>query len=153
MVSPASLRAFIASVPQNTELFTGSVLENITMFRYPVDQERFFMISEQLGLREIYDALPEGYNAIIGEHGIILSGGERQKIALARALYPDPEFLFLDESTAAMDPVSEHTALEAIKHFHHSGKTVVMISHHSKNLALAEHSIICLLYTSPSPRD
>lgn len=141
-VSFASLRRFIASVPQNTELFAGSVLENITMFRRPVDQEKFYRISEQLALQEIYENLPEGYHSFIGEHGISLSGGEKQKIALARALYADPEILFLDEATASMDPLSEETVLDTIKQFHRSGKTVVMISHHLKNLALAEHCIV-----------
>jgi ATP-binding cassette subfamily B protein len=142
MVSHESLRSLIACVPQNTELISGTLLENITKFRYPTDEKRFFRISDQLSLNEIFDTLPEGYNTIVGERGITLSGGERQKIALARALYQDPEFLFLDESTASMDPVSEKKALEAIKNFQRSGKTVVLISHHLKNLNLAEHHII-----------
>src|SRR4030065_37933 len=122
MVSSESLRRLITSVPQNTELFAGSVLENITMFRNPVDQERFYRISEQLALQDIFENLPEGYHSYIGEHGISLSGGEKQKIALARALYADTEILFLDEATASMDPLSEETALEAIRQFHRSGK-------------------------------
>lgn len=139
---PGSIRKYIATVSQRTELFSGSIIENITSFQMNPDLQTFHGICEALSLNELFDQLPQGFNSIIHENGDGLSGGEKQKIALARALYMTPKMLLLDEATSSMDPKSETNALNAIKAYAGKGKTVVMISHQIRNSVSSDHVIL-----------
>ena len=88
-LSNRSLRRYVGSVPQQIELFAGTIIENIALGDFNPDMQKITNIIEQLGLKEFIDRLPNGYNTIIGEHGTSLSGGERQRIAIARMMYID----------------------------------------------------------------
>ncbi len=141
-IHPGSIRKQIAVVQQKTELFSGTILENITSFGTRTDMNRFFRISEQLSLNELFEHFPEGMNTMLRENGDGLSGGEKQKIALARALYSEPAILVLDEATSSMDAVSEANALGTVREFAKGSGTVIMISHQVRNTAMADQVIV-----------
>jgi ABC-type multidrug transport system fused ATPase/permease subunit len=101
------------------------------------------MITEAARLAQIHDLiidLPEGYDTVIGDNGIRLSGGQRQKIALARALIRNPPILILDEATAMFDPESERKFIKDVRETL-CNRTVILITHRSATLDLADRVI------------
>lgn len=118
----------ISFVFQNTKLFKGSILENI---RYGNPKASYKDIDDAINLaqcREIVDKLPLGLDTVIGAEGVYLSGGEQQRIALARAILKDAPIIVLDEATAFADPENEYLIQKAL-HKLTEGKTVLMIAH------------------------
>ncbi|RYY14108.1 MAG: ATP-binding cassette domain-containing protein, partial [Chitinophagaceae bacterium] len=128
-VSNDSLRRVVAVVPQDTDLFAGSIIENIAIGDPEPDMERLVFFCRLLGMNQFIENLPRHYHTILNEQGMNLSGGQRQKIALARALYRNPEILILDEATSNLDPLSEKQVLEALSWFQSKGKTLIIIAH------------------------
>ncbi|PCM44485.1 type I secretion system permease/ATPase [Marinobacter sp. ANT_B65] len=139
-LDPAELRRNIGYVPQDVELFYGSLRDNIMLSR-PVSDEELLRVAELGGLKQYIDAHPDGFDLQIGERGQRLSGGQRQSLAIARAMIGDPPILLLDEPTGALDHSSE-------EHFKRSlaraakGKTVVMVTHRTSLLELADRIVV-----------
>ena len=103
-----SLRSRIGIVPQDTVLFNRSLYANILYGSFgKVGREDVVEISQLVGLHDFISALPQGYDTVVGERGLKLSGGERQKIAIARALLKKPSILVFDEATSNLDSHSE----------------------------------------------
>ncbi|MDX1636659.1 MAG: peptidase domain-containing ABC transporter, partial [Balneolaceae bacterium] len=124
-----SLRDNISVVPQNIDLFAGNVIENIAVGKFDPDMERIITICKKLGMLEFIENLPAGFDTYLGENGATLSGGQKQSIAIARALYKNPEVLILDEATSSLDSTSELLVKETIDLFSREGKTVILIAH------------------------
>ena len=102
-IDPADLRRGVGVIMQDVILFHGTVRENIAMGTPHADDEMIFRAASQAGVHEFISRHPHGYDLMVGERGQTLSGGQRQCIALARALVPDPPVLLLDEPTSMMD--------------------------------------------------
>lgn len=124
-----SLRRRIGTVPQQVELFAGTVIENIAIGDLQPDMKRVADLIGQLGLKDFIERLPNGYMTYIGEHGASLSGGERQRIAIARALYKEPEILIFDEATSSLDSISERFVKQTLDELAKKGKTIIIIAH------------------------
>jgi ATP-binding cassette subfamily B protein len=128
-ISNESLRRLVGAVPQQIELFAGNLIENIAIGDFDPDMKKITELSEQLGIREFIEKLPNSYLTPIGEHGASLSGGERQRIAIERALYKGPEILIFDEATSSLDSVSEKFVKQTLNHLAKQGKTIIVIAH------------------------
>jgi ATP-binding cassette subfamily B protein len=141
-IAPKELRKRIGTVSQDIELFTGSLAENIAFGSDEPNEERILEVCNLMGMQSFLSGLPFGLQTPIGEYGIKLSGGQSQLIALARAIYTDPEFIILDEATSAVDANTEELVLEALKRLRDQGKTILLITHRIKNCLIADHIFI-----------
>ncbi len=137
-----TLRRRISIVPQQIELFSGSILDNITPGEHEPDWKKILAIADQTGLIKLINQLPEGFYTEVGEHGLDLSGGERQRIAFARALYSNPDVLILDESTAALDAVSESEILNTISKLKNDSLTIILITHKLSLIRDVDHIVL-----------
>ena len=127
-LSLSSLRRAIAVVDQHTFLFNDTVFHNIAYGRFDADEKAVIDAAKSANAHDFIMRLPQGYQTMIGELGFRLSGGERARIAIARALLKDAPILVLDEATAALDSESEQLVQQAIDRAM-AGRTVVVIAH------------------------
>lgn len=141
-VTNESLRSMVGTVPQQIELFAGSIAENIALGDLYPDMQRIITLAEQLGLKEFIEKLPQNYMTYIGEHGASLSGGERQRLAIARALYKEPEILIFDEATSSLDSVSERFVKQTLKSLAERGKTIIVIAHRLSTVRDADAIVV-----------
>lgn len=140
-VSLRSYRKFLAVVPQNTILFSGSVRENILYGTTGVTEEKFEDVLKKSGLESVIKNLPNGADTMVGEHGDKLSGGQKQRISIARALIRDPKVLILDEATSALDAVSEKEVSETLDSLGNSCTTFV-VAHRLSTVRRADRIIV-----------
>ncbi|WP_245284123.1 peptidase domain-containing ABC transporter [Bradyrhizobium sp. Cp5.3] len=140
--STASLCNVVATVSQSIDVFSGSVIENIALGDFEPDIEKILKICEQIGVRELIERWPGGFRAYLGENGIRLSGGEKQRLALARALYRDPQVLILDEATSSLDSLAEAFALRLVEDLRRAGKIVIIISHRLSTICRADKIVV-----------
>jgi ABC-type bacteriocin transporter len=139
--SPESLRRLVGIVPQNLELFAGSVIENIAVGELAPDMELLFAVCKQLGMIEFIEKLPNGFATYIGENGATLSGGQKQRLAIARALYRQPEILIMDEATSNLDSESELVVQQTMQQLVAAGKTVILIAHRLSTVVDADEIV------------
>ena len=142
MISNESLRRFIGIVPQKVELFSGTLLSNICLGDLQPDMRRVLDIITQLGLKDFVDALPKGLDTIVSEQGTTFSGGERQRIAIARALYKQPEVLIFDEATSSLDSISERFVKQTLHALAAQGKTIIVIAHRLSTIKDADRIVV-----------
>ncbi|MEX2746081.1 peptidase domain-containing ABC transporter [Rhizobium mongolense] len=141
-LSTVSLRKVIAAVPQSVDVFSGSVIENIALGAFDPDIVKILRICDQIGLRELIESWPSGLQTHLGENGIRLSGGEKQRLALARALYRDPEILILDEATSSLDSVAEAFILRVVEDLRQAGQTIIVIAHRLSTISRADKIVV-----------
>jgi len=136
VLSPSAWREQVAWVPQRPYLFHGTVDENIRLARPDASHAQVERAARQANAAQFVEALPQGYDTLVGERGARLSGGEAQRIALARAFLKDAPLLILDEATANLDPEIEALVQEAMGRLL-PGRTALIIAH---RLSTVQHA-------------
>ncbi|MFT4737126.1 MAG: ATP-binding cassette subfamily B protein [Cyclobacteriaceae bacterium] len=132
----------IGIVPQQIDLFTGTIIENIALGELHPDSQRIYQLAEELHMMDFINELPGGFGCYLSENGMNLSGGQRQRLAILRAMYQNPEVLIFDEATSALDAYSESFVLRMMKSLKDQGKTVISVTHRITTIASADNIIL-----------
>ena len=138
---PTLLRKQIGYVPQDVSLFHGSLKDNILPDDTHIDDAEFWEVITQCGLAKLVNGSASGIEQNVGERGCLLSGGQRQAVAMARAIVRDPAIYIMDEPTSAMDSTNEAQMKETIKAAT-AGKTLIINTHRTTLLDLVERVIV-----------
>jgi ATP-binding cassette, subfamily C, bacterial PrsD len=146
--SNEDLGRYIGYLPQDVALFDGTVAENICRFDHNTTSDAILRAAQIAGVHEIILRLPEGYSTRIGQGGMSLSAGQRQRIGLARAVFGDPFLVVLDEPNANLDADGENALSRAIQILRHNKSIVVVISHRPS--ALGALNMAMVLYEGRS---
>ena len=136
-----SYRRKISVVPQETFLFDGTIFENIAYAKPDATREEVIKAAKRARVHEFVMRLPEKYDTLIGERGVRISGGERQRIAIARAILRNPEILVLDEATSSLDSYSEEMIRHALEELL-VGRTSLIIAHRLSTILNADKIIV-----------
>ncbi|AUR11914.1 ABC transporter, ATP-binding protein [Phaeobacter inhibens] len=140
-VTQKSLHAAIGVVPQDTVLFNDTIRYNIAYGRAGATQEEVEQAARDAQIHDFIMRLPEGYETQVGERGLKLSGGEKQRVGIARTLLKNPPILLLDEATSALDSDTEQEIKEALSRAG-QGRTVITIAHRLSTVAEADQIIV-----------
>jgi ATP-binding cassette, subfamily B, heavy metal transporter len=140
-VTQESLRAAIGIVPQDTVLFNDTVEYNIAYGRCGASHDEIVRAAQLANIHSFIDSLPDGYQTVVGERGLKLSGGEKQRIAIARAVLKNPKILVFDEATSSLDSQSEKTILEALQELS-SDHTTLVIAHRLSTVIDADQILV-----------
>ncbi len=140
-VTQESLRAAIGIVPQDTVLFNDTLRYNIAYGRPQAEDEQIEAVTRAAQLHEFIAALPQGYESPVGERGLKLSGGEKQRVAIARTLLKDPPILILDEATSALDTRNEQAIQQALRAAA-AGRTALVIAHRLSTIVDADEILV-----------
>jgi len=140
--TPEALGRHIGYLPQEVELLAGTVAENICRFEPEHDSEAIVAAAKAAGVHELIAALSDGYEMQVGEQGSALSAGQRQWIALARALYGDPFFVVLDEPNSNLDATGEEALTRAMLGVRARGGIVVVVAHRPSALAAVDLTLM-----------
>jgi ATP-binding cassette subfamily B protein len=141
-VTQQSLRGSIGIVPQDTVLFNDTVYYNIAYGRAGATREEVEAAAKAAHIHDFIAATPKGYETMVGERGLKLSGGEKQRVAIARTLLKNPPILIFDEATSALDSANER-AIQAELRAAAQGKTALVIAHRLSTVVDA-HEIVVL---------
>ena len=140
-MNPHVWRAHTGCVMQDGFIFSDTIARNIAVGAESIDKERLLHAVTVANIREFIDSLPLGYNTKIGMEGNGVSQGQRQRILIARAVYKDPEFIFLDEATNALDANNEKEIMEHLHRFYR-GRTVVVVAHRLSTVSDADNIVV-----------
>lgn len=131
---PNQWSKLVSYVPQGVFLLDDTVRKNVAFAEDDISDEKVWAALEQAHLKEFVESLPQGLDTFVGERGVRFSGGQCQRIAIARALYRDPEIIVLDEATSALDNDTEEAVMEAINALQ-GNKTLIIIAHRLTTIA------------------
>ena len=140
-INPHVWRAHTGCVMQDGFIFSDSIAKNIAVGAEVIDKERLLHAVTVANIRDFIDSLPLGYNTKIGMEGNGVSQGQRQRILIARAVYKNPEFIFLDEATNALDANNEKEIMEHLHQFY-QGRTVVVVAHRLSTVKDADNIVV-----------
>jgi ATP-binding cassette subfamily B protein len=140
-VTQASLRGQIGLVPQDTVLFNDTIAANIGYGRPGASMEAIEEAARLAQIHDFIESLPDGYRTTVGERGLKLSGGEKQRVAIARVMLKNPPILILDEATSALDSTTERALQEALARAAR-GRTTLVIAHRLSTITDADQIIV-----------
>jgi ATP-binding cassette subfamily C protein CydC len=128
---------YIGVIPQQPYVFNATLLNNLRIGRMDASEAEVWDALHKVGLTDLANRLPEGLHTIVDEAGLRFSGGERQRLALARVILTDAPIIILDEPTVGLDPLTEQRILESF--FHNlASKTIIWITHHLQGIDLMD---------------
>ena len=127
---------------QDGFIFSDSIARNIALGEEIIDKDRLLYAAELADIRNFVETLPLAYDTRIGASGLGLSQGQKQRLLIARAIYKDPDYLFFDEATTALDAFGEMVVMENLKEKVFYDKTVVIIAHRLSTVRDADHIIV-----------
>ncbi|MGD1015968.1 MAG: ABC transporter ATP-binding protein/permease, partial [Roseiarcus sp.] len=140
-VTQSSLRAAVGMVPQDTVLFNDTILYNIRYGRDDASEQEVEAVAEDAQIDAFIRSLPQGYGAQVGERGLKLSGGEKQRVAIARTMLKGPPILALDEATSALDSFTEREIQAALERVS-KGRTTLIIAHRLSTVVHADEILV-----------
>ena len=140
-VTQSSLRSSIGIVPQDTVLFNDTIYYNIAYGRDAATSDQVEQAAKAAQIHEFVQSLPKGYDTMVGERGLKLSGGEKQRVGIARSLLKNPPILLLDEATSALDTQTEHEIQESLIQMG-QGRTVMIIAHRLSTVVHADCIVV-----------
>jgi ABC-type transport system involved in Fe-S cluster assembly fused permease/ATPase subunit len=140
-ISQNSLRKIIGVVPQDTVLFNDSIYYNIAYGNASSSKEEVINAAKNADIHNFISSLPDGYKTIVGERGLKLSGGEKQRVAIARTILKNPKIFFFDEATSALDTSTEKEIQKNLENIS-AGKTTLIIAHRLSTAANADNIIV-----------
>jgi ATP-binding cassette, subfamily B, heavy metal transporter len=140
-VTQTSLHQAIGVVPQDTVLFNDTILYNIAYGRADASRDEIEAAARAAKIHDFVIGLPDGYDTTVGERGLKLSGGEKQRVGIARTLLKNPPILILDEATSALDTQTERSIQESLREMG-QGRSVIMIAHRLSTIADADQIIV-----------
>ena len=140
-VTQSSLHNVIGVVPQDTVLFNDSIFYNIAYGKDDATLEEVENAARSAQIHEFVKSLPDGYETTVGERGLKLSGGEKQRVGIARTVLKNPPILLLDEATSALDSETEHEVQDALERAGR-GRTVISIAHRLSSISDAERIVV-----------
>ena len=135
------LRDCIGVVTQETYLFNGTIRENLLYAKEDATQEEIEQACKIASIHDFIISQTEGYDTQVGNRGLKLSGGEKQRISIARVILKDPKILILDEATSALDSISENAIQEALDHLM-EGRTSIVIAHRLSTILKADKILV-----------
>ncbi|MCJ1279530.1 Iron-sulfur clusters transporter atm1, mitochondrial [Puttea exsequens] len=142
-VSLESLRKAIGVVPQDTPLFNNTIEHNIRYGNMNASSDDVRTAARRARVHEIVEGLPEGYNTMVGERGMMISGGEKQRLAVSRLILKDPPLLFFDEATSALDTYTEQSLLQNINSIlKEKARTSVFVAHRLRTIFDSDKIIV-----------
>ena len=136
------LGAQIGYLPQDVELFDGTIMENIARFAAVPENDLVFHAAKIAGVHEMILQLPEGYETVVGAQGTFLSGGETQRIGLARAIYGNPFVVVLDEPNSNLDATGDSALRHAIQKMKEQGSIVIVVTHRPSSLSTVDKLLV-----------
>ena len=131
----------VGYVPQDIEFFEATVAQNIARLG-EVSPEKVVAAAQLVGMHETILSWPQGYDTPLGEAGFAISGGQSQRIAIARAVYGDPAYVVLDEPNANLDEVGEQALIQALRHLRQKGSTVIVTTHRPRLIGIVDHMLV-----------
>jgi ATP-binding cassette subfamily B protein len=140
-VTQSSLHQAIGVVPQDTVLFNDTVLYNIAYGRAGASRDEIEAAARAAKIHDFVTSLPQGYETVVGERGLKLSGGEKQRVGIARTLLKNPPLLVLDEATSALDTQTERSIQDSLRDMG-QGRSVITIAHRLSTIADADQIIV-----------
>lgn len=140
-VTQTSLRGSLGVVPQNASMFNDTLRANISYGRRGATQEELDQVLEDAQLTTFVQSLELGWDTMVGDRGLKLSGGEKQRTAIARCLLKDPPFVLLDEATSALDTITEASVQDALDRLGKE-RTVLVIAHRLGTIRNADNIIV-----------
>ena len=140
-LSPSFWRRHCGSVLQDGYIFNDTIARNIAVGEEYMDQERLVFSCRMANILSFVETLPNGFNTQLGAEGVGISQGQRQRLLIARAIYKDPQYLFFDEATNALDADNERVIVENLQRFF-SGRTVVVVAHRLSTVRNADKIVV-----------
>jgi ABC-type transport system involved in Fe-S cluster assembly fused permease/ATPase subunit len=135
------LRTIIGIVPQDTVLFNDTIYYNISYGNPKASREEIINAAKIAGIHNFIESIPEKYNTIVGERGLKLSGGEKQRVAIARTVLKNPSVYFFDEATSALDSSTEKEIIKNLEKISEN-KTTLIIAHRLSTVSKADNIIV-----------